>query len=95
MTIADKEAESALSARLLGLLPGSKVVGEEAFAYDSGILRQFFGESPVWIIDPIDGTRNFTRSSPEFGVIVALAKQNQVVAGWICDPTSGDVVVAS
>lgn len=94
VTIADKEAESALSTRLLDMLPGSKVVGEEAFAADSGILNRFSGESPVWIIDPVDGTRNFAKGNSEFGVIVALAKQNQVIAGWIYDPTSDEVVTA-
>lgn len=94
VTIADKKAESALSTRLLGLLPGSKVVGEEAFAADSGILSRFSDESPVWIIDPVDGTRNFAKGNPEFGVIVALAKQNQVLAGWIYNPTSHEVVTA-
>jgi fructose-1,6-bisphosphatase/inositol monophosphatase family enzyme len=94
VTIADKETESALSTRLLDLLPGSKVVGEEAFAADFSILNRYSDESPVWIIDPVDGTRNFARGNPEFGVIVALAKQNQVIAGWIYDPTSGEVVTA-
>jgi fructose-1,6-bisphosphatase/inositol monophosphatase family enzyme len=94
VTIADKQAEIALSTRLLDLLPGSKVVGEEAFALNPGMLESFYSESPVWIIDPIDGTRNFVRGSCEFGVIVALAKQNQTIAGWIYDPTSGEVVTA-
>lgn len=94
VTIADKEAESVLTTRLLDLFPGSFVVGEEAFAADSSILNRFFGESPVWIVDPVDGTRNFAKGSSEFGVIVALAKQNQTLAGWIYDPLSGEVVSA-
>ena len=94
VTIADKEAEKELSIRLSALLPGSKVLGEEAFAVDSGISEYLLSESPVWIIDPIDGTRNFVRGSSEFGVIVALAKQNQIIAGWIYDPTSKEVISA-
>src|ERR1700744_4790279 len=85
VTIADKEAEKALSTRLLDLLPGSNVVGEEAFHADKGILDRLFSESPVWIIDPVDGTRNFVRGSSEFGVIVALAERNQTIDGWIYD----------
>jgi fructose-1,6-bisphosphatase/inositol monophosphatase family enzyme len=92
VTIADKEAEIALSARLLDLLPGSKVVGEEAFSSNQSVFDSLFSESPVWIIDPIDGTRNFVRGSSEFGVIVALAEQNQTIAGWIYDPTSKEVI---
>lgn len=92
VTIADKEAESALSTRLSGLLKGSKVVGEEHFSANPGILESFFCESPVWIVDPIDGTRNFVKGNTEFGVIVALAEQNQTIAGWIYDPTSTEVI---
>ena len=92
VTIADQEAEKGLSSRLSGLLEGSKVVGEEAFAANRGVLDLILGESPVWIVDPIDGTRNFVRGSPEFGVIVALAEQNQVIAGWLYDPTSDEVI---
>ncbi len=94
VTIADQEAESALAKRLLDLLPGSKVLGEEAFAADSGLLTQFSGESPVWIIDPLDGTKAFVAGDPVFGVIVALAEQNQTIAGWLYDPTSDEFVSA-
>ena len=94
VTIADKEAESDLTTRLLNLLPGSKVVGEEAFSANRGVLGAFSSESPVWSIDPIDGTRQFTAGSTTFGVIVSLTERNQVVAGWIFDPTSNEVVTA-
>jgi len=94
VTIADKEAESELSRRLLALLPGSKVVGEEAYAANPLILDQFSGDEPVWIIDPLDGTKAFVASDPVYGVIVALAKQNQTIAGWLYDPTSKEFVTA-
>ncbi len=94
VTIADKEAEKALSARLTALLPGSKVLGEEAFAANRGLLELFSGESPVWIIDPIDGTKAFVAGKPLFGVIVALAQQNHTIAGWLYDPTSKEFVTA-
>ncbi len=94
VTIADKEAEKALSIRFLDLLPGSKVVGEEAFATNPRLLECFFGESPVWIVDPIDGTRNFVAGNPTFGVIVGLAERNQMVAGWPYDPMSKEFIAA-
>jgi len=92
VTIADKAAEKALSDRLTGLLPGSKVVGEEEFASNGGVLDVFSCESPVWIIDPIDGTRAFMQGKPLFGVIVALAEQNHTIAGWLYDPASKEFV---
>jgi len=94
VTIADIEAETALRDRLLGLLPGSKVLGEEAFHVDSSLLGHFSGDSPVWIIDPVDGTKAFIMGEPTYGVIVSLSQQNQTLAAWLYDPTSREFVTA-
>jgi fructose-1,6-bisphosphatase/inositol monophosphatase family enzyme len=94
VTIADQEAERQLSLRLTSVLPGSVVVGEEGFAADKSILSRLDAAEPVWIIDPIDGTRNFVAGNPEFGVMVALVKNRQPVASWIHDPNTGDTVMA-
>lgn len=94
VTIADSEAEFALKEGLLKLLPGSKVVGEEAFASNPALLELFFDESPVWTVDPVDGTKAFICGEPCFGVIVALTKQNQTLAAWLYDPTSNEFVTA-
>jgi fructose-1,6-bisphosphatase/inositol monophosphatase family enzyme len=94
VTIADKMAEKALSIRLQSLIPGSKVVGEEAFEDNKAIFEHFLSESPIWILDPIDGTLNFARGKTNFGVIVSLVQQNQILAGWTYDPTSKDFLIA-
>lgn len=89
VTIADIEAEKALTAALRNLLPGSLVVGEEAVAHDAMVLDQLEGDAPVWIIDPVDGTMNFTKSRPRFCVLVALVQRGEIQAGWIHDPVRG------
>ncbi len=94
VTIADQEAEIALKERLLALLPGSLVVGEEEFESNPGILRHFSSDQPVWTIDPVDGTKPFIAGEPYYGVIVSLTKQDQTVAGWLYDPTSDEFVTA-
>ena len=48
----------------------------------------------MWVIDPIDGTRNFIDGVPEFGVMVALVRRRKTVASWIHDPNSGDTLAA-
>lgn len=83
VTAADLAAEAVLSERLGGLIPGSVVVGEEAVAKDPGIMDRLTGSESVWIIDPVDGTLNFTQGRREFTVIVALASGGVVRAGWI------------
>lgn len=40
----------------------------------------------LWIIDPIDGTANFMRGIPHFAISIALARQGEVVAGFVLDP---------
>ena len=64
VTVADVESEQALSKILSALLPGSEVIGEEAAAADAVVLDHLNGESPVWIIDPVDGTGNAAAGLP-------------------------------
>ena len=94
VTIADKESERCLTERLTAYLPGSVVVGEETFAKDKGIMSRLDGDDLVWIIDPIDGTRNFVSGHPEFATMVALVKNRKPIASWIHDPNSTDTVMA-
>lgn len=94
VTVADKETERRLTEELMNFLPGSVVVGEETFAKDKSIMARLDGDDPVWIIDPIDGTRNFVAGHPEFATMVALVKRREAIASWIHDPISGDTVQA-
>ena len=94
VTVADKEAERHLTERLTDYLPGSIVVGEETFAKDKTIMQRLDSDEPVWIIDPIDGTRNFVAGKPEFATMVALIKNRSPIASWIHDPNSGDTILA-
>lgn len=88
VTAADLACEHALTPALSALLPGSVVVGEEATAADPSILEKLRGGDPVWIIDPVDGTMNFANGRPTFAVLLALAVENETVAGWIYDPNA-------
>lgn len=86
VTVADKASEQALSVRLTALLPGSRVVGEEAVFEDPGVLDVLDGPDPVWIIDPIDGTENYANANARFTVLVALARDGELQASWIYEP---------
>src|SRR5690606_6840874 len=74
VTVADKAAEFALTARLAALLPGSTVVGEEAVAADPTVMQRLSEPGPVWVIDPIDGTAAFATGEPNFTLMVALVE---------------------
>ncbi len=94
VTIADKESERKLTERFHAYLPGSVVVGEETFAGDKSVMARLDSDQSVWIIDPIDGTRNFVAGKPEFAVMVALINRRKAVASWIHDPNSDDTIMA-
>lgn len=89
VTVADRASEQALTEKLRELLPGSRVVGEEAVFADRGVLDALDGPDPVWIIDPIDGTENYASANARFTVLVALARGGELLAGWIYEPYFG------
>ena len=93
VTIADKEAELILAEGLAKILPEATIVGEEAAFADPALLERL-GDTLCWIVDPLDGTNNFARGEPPFGVMVALAEAGETVAGWIYDPLSGRLIHA-
>lgn len=92
VTAADIASEKRLEAELSALLPGSVVVGEEGHAADASVIEHFTRGEPVWIVDPLDGTRNFAEGRPIFAVIIALAVAGETKAGWIYDPLADDMI---
>ncbi|MAF48327.1 MAG: inositol monophosphatase [Rhodospirillales bacterium] len=92
VTAADIESERRLEEELTGLVPDSVVVGEEGFAANAAIMDRLGGTAPVWVIDPLDGTRNFAEGKELFCVIVAFVQDGVVDAGWIYDPIKDDMM---
>lgn len=88
VTDADREAEAILTPVLQALLPGSRVVGEEAAAVNPGLLRGL-DEGLVWLVDPLDGTSNFVSGEGPFAIMVGLLENGQTSACWILDPQTG------
>lgn len=83
VTVVDEAAERALRVALHDFRPDAAFVGEEAAARDSAIAQAIGKADAVWIVDPLDGTRNFIRGVKEFGVIVALVEKGAARMGWI------------
>jgi fructose-1,6-bisphosphatase/inositol monophosphatase family enzyme len=88
VTIVDKAAERALVEQLSGLVPGAVFVGEEAVSENPDLLSALSSDAPAWLIDPIDGTKNFARGNADFGVMLALVERGVTRASWIAVPAA-------
>jgi len=83
VTKADLAAEARLEKALGEIRPGATFIGEEGSAADPALLSKLDGDGAYWIVDPLDGTRNFVQGRKEYGTIVALVENHEIRAGWI------------
>jgi fructose-1,6-bisphosphatase/inositol monophosphatase family enzyme len=94
VTDADRRAEQYLTEALGALLPGSVVVGEEAVHANPATYEAIQGAAPVWIVDPVDGTRQFVHGDPGFCTLVALAQGGELLASWTYAPARDQLATA-
>src|SRR5262249_45594052 len=83
VTQADREAEQAIVERLGAAFPEMRFLGEEYGAQGSQTRR--------WIVDPIDGTKNFVRGTPYWATLLALEEEGEVTLGVVHAPATGDL----
>ncbi|MCT7375180.1 inositol monophosphatase family protein [Chelativorans salis] len=93
VTEADVNAELVIARELRARYPGALVVGEEACADNPSILAGLQEAQFAFTIDPVDGTFNFASGLPLFGVMLAVVKNGEAVAGIIHDPVGGDWLI--
>ena len=77
MTASDRRSEAAILEVLARETPGISVLAEEG-----GGRR----EGTMWVVDPLDGTTNFTRGFPSVGVSVGLLQERKPVLGVVLAP---------
>jgi fructose-1,6-bisphosphatase/inositol monophosphatase family enzyme len=85
VTVVDREVEAHLTRALPSLAPAA-VLGEEAAHKRPELLRLLESDQPLWLIDPIDGTKNFVAGDPRFGIMVAYVVDGSARAAWIVLP---------
>jgi histidinol phosphatase-like enzyme (inositol monophosphatase family) len=88
VTIADKEAEKAIASILTREFPDDGIIGEEGASRPAKSGRR-------WIVDPIDGTRDFVRGNRSWGVLIALEEDSEVVAGVVHLPAMDEMFSAT
>jgi myo-inositol-1(or 4)-monophosphatase len=87
VTAADLEADAAIARRLSAAFPADARLSEES-AGDAARLSR----SRVWIVDPLDGTREFSEGLPEFAVSIALVEAGEPAVAVVHNPAE-DVAV--
>lgn len=95
VTVADEAAERMLADLLPDLLPGSILIGEESVEKDRSLLAAIDGDAPVWIVDPVDGTKNFAEGKERFAVMAALTHRGETIAAAIHQPVENRTAVAA
>ena len=92
VTAADREANALLVARLGALVPGVPVVAEES---DLPAWEARAGWRRFWLVDPLDGTKEFLARNGEFTVNVALVEDGEPVVGVLLAPARRVLYFAS
>lgn len=88
VTLADQEAEKLIFARLAEIAPGIPVVGEEAVA--GGSIPDI-SSGTFFLVDPLDGTKEFITGGGDFTVNIGLMVDFQPVMGIVFAPVSGEL----
>lgn len=90
VTLADLAAHEVLAAALAALAPEVPLLSEEGAHADPGQRARW---ARCWIVDPLDGTREFLAGNDEFTVNVALIEAGRPVLGAVGVPARGEVFV--
>ncbi len=87
VTEADLEAEKLIIGKIKSAFPDHSILSEEAGEYK--------GKGDIcWIIDPLDGTTNYSHNFPFFSVSVAVEIKGEVAAGTVYDPLLNELFTA-
>lgn len=86
VTIADREANEAIKQTLLTAFPADGWLSEE-----TSDTKERLQKNRVWIVDPLDGTKEFINKIPEFAVSIALVVDQKPVVGVVYNPASGEL----
>ncbi|MDD5110597.1 MAG: inositol monophosphatase [Patescibacteria group bacterium] len=87
VTAVDRQINRLIVQKIRTAYPGHGILSEEQDGYHT--LAEF-----LWIIDPLDGTRNFVAGTPLFGVMIGLAHRGVMRYAVVCDPMNDRLYVA-
>lgn len=89
VTVADRDSEAHITARLRALYPDHALVAEEGSRFEGD------GATYRWYIDPLDGTTNFAHGLPFFAVSMGLEHRGEMVAAAVYNPPLDEMFTAA
>ena len=103
VTIADKKANAILCSQLHNAFPSYGLLSEEAVEeqyHPEALIRdgiekaieEWGSREYVWVIDPLDGTKEFVKGTNKYCVLVGLLKNRQPIAGLMHVPETNDII---
>jgi 3'(2'), 5'-bisphosphate nucleotidase len=92
LTEADRQSHETIVARLTALTPDIPVLSEESAAVDYAVRA---GWARFWLVDPLDGTKEFIKRNGEFTVNIALIEKGRPVLGVVHVPVRGETYFAA
>ncbi len=90
VSAADLTSDRIISTAIKSAFPDHRIMSEE-----DTVTGEFDYSGLLWIIDPIDGTANYVRGHPYFGISVAFAVDGVVQAGCVHAPALGETFLAT
>lgn len=90
VTVADREADAEIKKILLGAFPDDGWLSEETIDNPDRLSKK-----RVWVVDPLDGTKEFIDQCPEFAVSIALVENKKVIVGVIHNPVTNEIYHAT
>ena len=90
VTLADQEAEALIQQKLAEITPGIPIVGEEA-ASEGKAPDNFDRDGYFWIVDPLDGTKEFIGGGGDYTVNIALINKGEPILGVVYAPAKGEL----
>lgn len=86
LTVADLAAHHVIQSNLTKLTPELPIISEESASLDFSVRSQW---RKYWLVDPLDGTREFIKRNDEFTVNIALIEEGRPVMGVVYAPAMG------
>jgi len=90
VTLADREAETFIQIKLEQIAKGIPIVGEEAASLGKAP-KNFDRDGYFWIVDPLDGTKEFISGGGDYTVNIALVNKGEPVLGVVYAPAKGEM----